>query len=154
MTKDSIHVTEHWDIKYEHSAGDTASRFLRELRDNQRVLGRKCPECERVLTPPRGFCSRCFVDTDEWVEVGPGGHIESFTVVPEDIGTGPEAPFAIAYVELDGADTSMVNEIKNIDLSDPLEVAENINIGDRVTIGFEPEEEREGRITDFHYKME
>lgn len=154
MTDDTVHVTEQWDITYDHAAGETASTFLRALQEDEQVLGRQCPECDRVLTPPRGFCSRCFVDTDDWVEVGPGGRIEAFTVVPNDLGAGPEAPFAIAYVQLDGADTAMVNEVKGLDFDDVEATAASLEIGTRVTTAFKPAVEREARITDFYYELE
>lgn len=153
MNKDTIHVPGHWDIEYDYSAGETASYFLRTLRDKEQILGKQCPECERVLVPPRGFCERCFTDTEDWVEVGPDGRIESFTVVPEDLGTGPDAPFALAYVQLDGADTAMVNLIEGLDLNDPDKAAEQLAVGTRVTAIFEPKDEREARITDFHYEL-
>lgn len=153
MNQDTIHVPGHWDIEYDHSAGETASHFLRALRDDAQILGRQCPECERVLVPPRGFCERCFVDTDEWVDVGPGGRIESFTIVPEDLGAGPQAPFALAYVQLDNADTAMVNVVKGLDLSDPEEAAEQLSVETRVTAAFKPEDERKARVTDFHYEV-
>jgi uncharacterized OB-fold protein len=148
-----LHVPGHWDIRYEHSAGETASRFLRALRDEETVLGRKCPDCERVLAPPREFCEECFVDTDEWIELGPEGRIESFTIVPRKLGAGPEAPYALAYVQFDGADTAMVNEVHGIDLDDPEKAASNLSLGTRVKAMFESPEEREGRITDFHYEV-
>lgn len=153
-TNDTIHVPGHWDIKYDHSAGEIGSRFLKTLRDEGRLIGRQCPECERVLAPPRGFCERCFVDTAEWIEIGPGGRVESFTVVPDDLGAGPDAPFALAYVQLDGADTAMVNQVKGLDLSDTEEAASQLKIGTRLTATMKPESDREGLITDFHYELE
>jgi uncharacterized OB-fold protein len=153
MSNDTIHVPGHWDIEYDYSAGETASHFLRTLRDEAQVLGRHCPDCDRVLVPPRGFCERCFVDTDEWVEVGSEGRIESFTVVPEDLGAGPEAPFALAYVQLDGANTAMVNLVEGVDAAEPAVVAEQLVVGTRVATVFDDENDREARITDFHYEV-
>jgi len=146
MTEDTIHVPGRWDIEYDYSAGETASRFLRSLRDDETVLGRQCPDCER-------FCERCYVDTDEWIEVGPEGRIESFTVIPRDLGAGPEAPFALAYVQLDDADTAMVNLVEGVDASDPQLAAETLSLGTRARTAFAPEDEREARITDFHYEV-
>lgn len=151
--QDPLQVPGHWDIRYEHSAGETASRFLRAIRDEEKLLGRKCPECERVLAPPREFCEECFVDTSEWIKLGPEGDIESFTIVPRKLGAGPEAPYALAYVKLDGADTAMVNEVEGIDLDDTDAAAQSLSMGTRVEVAFDPPEEREGRITDFHYEV-
>jgi uncharacterized OB-fold protein len=151
---ENISVPGHWDIKYNYAAGDTASRFLTELRDNERILGRECPECERVLAPPRSFCEQCFCDTTEWVEIGPGGRIEASSIIPNDLGSGPDAPYAIAYVQLDDASTAMVNMVEGVDLSDVEAAAEKLSIGSRVKAVFEPEAEREARVTDFHYELE
>jgi uncharacterized OB-fold protein len=150
---EKINVPGQWDIEYEYAAGDTASRFLTELRDNEQILGRKCLDCGRVLVPPRSFCEQCFCDTKEWVNVGPSGVIEASTIVPNDLGSGPEAPYAIAYVKLDGADTAMVNLIEGPDLSEVEAAAAKLSIGTRVKAVFEPADEREARITDFHFEL-
>lgn len=153
MTTENITIDGRWDIKYDYAAGETASHFLATSRDEGQLLGKRCPECERVLAPPRGFCERCFVDTEDWVEIGPEGRIESFTVVPRDLGAGPDAPFALAYVQLDGAHTAMVNLVEGVDASDPAAAAEDLAVGTRVKAVFDPPAEREGRITDFHYEL-
>jgi uncharacterized OB-fold protein len=150
---ENITVPGTWDINYEYAAGDTASHFLTELRDNEQILGRQCPECERVLAPPREFCEQCYCNTDEWVEIGPGGRIESFTIVPNDLGSGPEAPYAVAYVQLDGASTAMVNMVEGLDLSDVDAAAAELSIGTRVEAVFNSDAKREARITDFHYEL-
>jgi uncharacterized OB-fold protein len=153
MTDDIIHVPGRWEIDYDHSAGETASRFLRAIGEDAQLLGKRCPECERVLMPPRGFCDRCLVDTDEWVEIGSEGHIESFTIVAEDIGTGPDPPFAPVYVQLKGADTAMVNLLEGVDLSDPDDAAAELAVGTPVRAVFDEADERESRITDFHWEL-
>jgi len=147
-----ISVPGHWDISYNYSAGEVGSEFLRRLRDEQRISGRLCPVCERVLLPPRGFCDRCFVDTTEWVDVGSSGHIEAFTITTAAFLGQPEPPFAIAYVTLDGAGTAMVNFVKGVDLSNIERAAELLAIGNRVHVVWNPL--REGRITDFYYELD
>jgi len=150
MTDEAITIPGSWNIDYDYSAGETASHFLASIRDHEQLVGKRCPECERVLVPPRAFCERCFVDTDEWVDVGPEGQVESFTVIPHDLGAGPEAPFALAYVQLDDADTSVVNVVEGVDAADPEGAAEDLAIGTRLEAVFE--DDREGRITDFHFE--
>jgi len=105
-----------------------------------------------VLAPPRDFCERCFVDKTDRVEISPGGRVESFTIVPQDLGAGPDVPFALTYIQLDGAHTAMVNEVERIDLSDVEAAAEELAVRTRLEAVFEPESESEGRITDFHYE--
>jgi uncharacterized OB-fold protein len=142
-------LEEHWDITYNHALGEVASRFYEALRDQEQILGRRCPSCERVLLPPRPFCDRDFVDTTDWVEVGHEGRVEVFTVVFQTFKGLPEAPYCIAYVLLDGADTAILNYVKGIDWT-PDNVPQNIKVGDRVRAVFK--EEREGRITDFWFE--
>jgi uncharacterized OB-fold protein len=142
-------LEEHWDITYNHALGEVASRFYAALRDQKKILGRRCPSCERVLLPPRPFCDRDFVDTKDWVEAGHEGRVEVFTVVFQTFKGLPEAPYCIAYVLLDGADTAILNYVKGIDWT-PDNVPRNIKIGDRVRVAFK--EEREGRITDFWFE--
>ncbi|MGD9855957.1 MAG: Zn-ribbon domain-containing OB-fold protein [Planctomycetaceae bacterium] len=147
-----ISVPGHWDITYNYSAGVIGSEFLRRLRDEQRISGRKCPKCARVLLPARGFCDRCFVDTTEWVDAGESGTIEVFTITTDAFLGLPEPPYAIAYVLLKGASTAMVNFVRNVDLSDIERGAERLAIGNRVRVVWEPQ--RHGRITDFYYELE
>jgi uncharacterized OB-fold protein len=147
-----ISVPGHWDISYNYSAGVVGSEFLRRLRDEQRISGLRCPSCERVLLPPRGFCDRCFVDTAEWVDVGATGRIEAFTITTDAFLGLPEPPYAIAYVTLEGASTAMVNFVKGVDLSDVERGAELLAIGNKVRVFWEPE--RHARITDFYYQLD
>lgn len=142
-------LEEHWDITYNHALGEVVSQFYTVLRDEGKIMGRRCPVCERVLLPPRPFCDRDFADTTEWVEIGHEGRVEAFTVVFQTFRGLPEAPYCIAYVLLDGADTAVVNYIRGIDWT-PENVPQNIGIGDRVKVIFT--EEREGRMTDFWFE--
>jgi uncharacterized OB-fold protein len=64
-------------------AGRIGTRFLIELRDNQRIMGLRCPKCKKVYVPPKMVCSKCSVPMDEWVEVRKEGTLETFTVVNE-----------------------------------------------------------------------
>lgn len=140
-----------WRLDYSHAAGRAASRFLVALRDEGRILASPCPRCGRVRVPPRSFCEDCFVRTsDEWVEVGPGGVVEAFTVTRAEFPGYPPPPHALAYVRLDGAGTAMANFVEGLDLSDA--DGPPLAIGDRVRAVFAPE--RQARITDFHFEKE
>ncbi|MFB0561843.1 MAG: Zn-ribbon domain-containing OB-fold protein [Candidatus Lokiarchaeia archaeon] len=141
-----------WNIKYEYAAGRTATRFFREIRDNKRIMGIRCPSCGRVMVPPRDFCERCYVTASEWVECKPEGVLESFTIVAEQFEGLPEPPYVIAYVKLDGSDTAMVNFLEGVDLSNIQEAAKKLNLGSRVKVIFK--DERRGGINDFVYKLE
>jgi uncharacterized protein len=101
-------------VPYSWWAGETASRFLVSLRDDQKILGAKCSKCGVVYVPPRKNCGRCFVDINEWVNVADEGVIEAYTVVHYSHPVQPvEEPFAYALIKLDGATVSFLHLIKN-----------------------------------------
>jgi hypothetical protein len=85
------------------------------------------------------------------VDVGTSGRIEAFTITSEAFLGLPEPPYAIAYVTLDGASTSMLNFVQGADLSDIERGAELLAIGNRVNVAWKTE--RQGRITDFYYQL-
>lgn len=128
-------------MPYTWSVGETGSRFLIALRDEQKILANRCPKCGTVYVPPRKNCGGCFVDigTDDWLEISSEGVVTSFTVVRYAYALQPVAPpFAYAIIQLDGASVGFVHIIK-----DGLERLKN---GARVRAKFQ--EERSGRILD------
>lgn len=147
---DIIEIEQHWDIHYRHPAGETGSEFFRGLRE-KRVLGRRCPECRRVLVPPRGFCDRCFAATGEWVPVGPDGVLEAFTIVARKFMGMPDPPYVVAYARLRDADTALVNYLRGLDLSDIPAAAKRLAVGLPVRVAFT--ERPEGRMTDFWFEL-
>jgi uncharacterized OB-fold protein len=151
MSNELVFIPGKWEIPYHYAAGKVSSRFFVELRDNKKLLGVKCPQCSRVMMPPRGFCERCFVKADEFIEVGTEGTIQAFTITMEKWPGNPDPPFAVAYVQLDGADTAMLNYVTGLDFSDINKTAKSLEIGKRVKVIFK--EKREGQVTDFEYTL-
>ena len=143
---------ETWNITYEHALGETASWFFAQIRDNAKIYGRRCAGSGRVLVPPRAFSDQTMEPTTEWVEVGPGGRIETFTIVYEAFQNLPPPPYAFGYVLLDGADTAIGGFFKNLDLADPRAAAEVLKIGRRVKTAFAAE--RKGDILDFWFEVD
>jgi len=100
-------------VPFNYSAGPVASRFLIGLRDEKKILGLRCSGCGKVYVPPRGLCPGCFTAMDDWVEVGPEGVLDNFTVVHYSESTHPEAaPFALGLIRLDGADTCLLHLVR------------------------------------------
>ncbi len=70
------------------------SRFFKELMENKKIMGTKCPKCGMVFCPPTSDCPKCWVPT-EWVEVGPQG--DSITLLRSSIcpiyGRNGKAPY-------------------------------------------------------------
>jgi len=142
---------ETWNITYTHALGETASYFYAQIRDNAKVFGRRCAKSGRVLVPPRAFSDQTLQPTTEWVEVGPGGRIEAFSIVYEQFQNLPDPPYAFGYVLLDGADTALGGFFRGVDLKDPAKAAEALKIGTRVVTKFA--EKRTGDVLDFWYEI-
>lgn len=139
-----------WDLSYRHALGATVGRFLQGLGE-RRMLGRVCPQCERVLVPPRSYCDRCYAETTEWREVAQSGSIAMFTVIYEHFKGLPEPPYALAYVTLDGADTALVGYVRGVDLSVPAEAAKRLAVGTRAEVKFSATPT--GTVTDYWFEL-
>ena len=132
-------ITAGVNLSFNYAAGEAASRFLIALRDEKKILGTRCPSCRRVLVPARSFCPRCFVDTGEWVEVGPAGTVSAFAPVFHSL-SAESRIVSLALIRLDGADTALVHFIGEADAP---------QIGLRVVAVFA--ESRSGHILDIAY---
>ena len=144
-------IDQRWDLTYNHSADPVTAHFLRTLRDEGKVLGVRCPVCERVLAPPRPICDRDFCETSGFVELGMTGTLELFTIMYLAIAGLPEPPYVLAYVKPDGADTAIGGFLEGIDLSSTEAALARLTIGAPVTI--ELRDERQGRITDLYFRL-
>lgn len=148
---DLISIEGTWNFKYTYFAGESATRFFHELRDNRRIMGTRCTKCRRLLVPARSFCDACLAPTSEWEAVGPEGTLETFTIITAAFPGLPKPPIVMAYVTLDGADTALINIVNGVDLSDIDAAAKKLNRLPRVAVEFV--DEPLGRITDFGFRL-
>jgi uncharacterized OB-fold protein len=126
-----------------YSAGAVGSRFLIELRDNKRIMGIRCPACNRVYVPARSVCKDCFAQLNEWVEVSDKGTLLTYTVCHQPNRVQPmEPPLIYGIIQLDGADNGFVHMLGGVD-------PEQLRIGMRVQAVFK--EKREASILDIKY---
>lgn len=129
---------------YQCSVGAVGTRFFKELRDNKKILGMRCPDCNLVYFPPRSICHRCLGSLDDWVELGDEGTLITYTVTHYSEPVQPQGLPQLAYglIRLDGADTSICHLLGEVD-------PERLKIGMRVKAVFR--EERQGNIMDIRY---
>jgi hypothetical protein len=131
------------EVPYKQFVGGVGSKFLIELRDNKRIMGMRCPSCNRVYVPARSICPKCQSKMTEWVEVSDKGTLLTYTTVHYSEPIQPvEPPFVYGVVQLDGADTGLTHFIGGVDFED-------IRIGMRVQAVFK--EKREGNMLDIKY---
>jgi len=97
-------------LKYDYSAGQSASRFLRAI-ERGKLLGQRCPVDGRVYFPSRGSCPQHAVTFgDEVVELSDNGTIVTYSIVRVPSANIPLAlPYIAANVLLDGADTILMH---------------------------------------------
>ena len=138
-----INIAGSIEIGYEWSAGVAGSRFFQEIRDNKRIMSTKCPKCSRILVPPRIFCEECFVDVEEWVEVGSKGELVTFgeSYLGTD-GSKLKEPWILGIIRLDGADGGLIHYIGEAR-------PEELKIGMRMEAVFN--EKRNGNILDIKH---
>jgi len=101
-------------LDYTFTAGEATSRFLRGIAQ-KKLLGERCPVCQKVYVPPRGACPTDGVPTKEQVELGHAGIVTTFCVVNLDFtGRGVDIPYVSATVLLDGADIGIFALISEV----------------------------------------
>lgn len=104
-------------LPYSYFAGRVGSKFLTTIRDEKKIMGIKCNRCCKVFVPPRQTCDVCMEDIrDNWVDVKNTGEVTNFTVVRyNDKHLPKKAPYILAMIRLDGADTSLVHVVEGIE---------------------------------------
>ncbi|MGH2795553.1 MAG: Zn-ribbon domain-containing OB-fold protein [Actinomycetota bacterium] len=139
---EQIRIVEgHIPVRHRYTPGIAGDRFFRALRDQGKFLATPCKSCGVVYVPGRAFCERCFAALDEWVPVGPGGTLESFTTVHVDLDGRPAEPHDVGLVKLDKATTVMVHRIVSKRGVEP-------RVGARVEAVLKPKKNRTGSIDD------
>ncbi|MHA1649044.1 MAG: Zn-ribbon domain-containing OB-fold protein [Candidatus Helarchaeota archaeon] len=143
MTKEYHEIDDIIVIHYKYSFGGQ-SRFFIELKNNKQIMGTKCPKCKTVYCPPRIACAKCY-ETTEWIPLKDTGEIKVSTLVWYSTSAFIQnIPYAVGYIQLDGASTAINQGI----FSDNL-VPSKVKPGKRVRAVFK--KEREGKITDFFF---
>ena len=103
----ALHVLEY---PYKRSVGPIIGRFLTGLRD-QKIEGIRGSD-GRVLVPPVEYDPQTAAELSEFVDVGPGGVVTTWTWLDEARSNNPlQKPFAWALIKLDGADTALLHAV-------------------------------------------
>jgi uncharacterized OB-fold protein len=142
-----IRIPIEMDITFNYTAGRYFTYFYQQLKEFNRIMGTRCPQCRKVYLPPRPFCGECHRRMEEWTEVGPEGVLVGYTAIYfpfHDASTGGmrQIPFGAGLIQLDGADTALNHCLSESDVK-------RLRIGLRVRAVFK--ENREGNIGDILY---
>ena len=121
-------------LDYLYAASPEESAFYRGLNEG-RIVGQRCPTCQKVYVPPRSACPADGTPTSEEVEVSQTGTITTFCIVNVPfLGQKITPPYVSAYVLLDGADIAVLHLILGVP-------AEEVRMGMRVKAVWKPREE-------------
>ena len=121
-------------LDYMYAASPEESAFFRGLAEG-RILGQRCPKCQKVYVPPRPACPVDGVPTVEEIELGHTGTVTTFCIVNVPfLGQKIDPPYVSAYILLDGADIALQHLILDIP-------AEEVRMGLRVKAVWRPESE-------------
>jgi uncharacterized OB-fold protein len=121
-------------LAYDYAASPEETKFFLGLAEGK-LLGQRCPKCEKVYIPPRGACPVDGVPTTDEVELPDRGTVTTFCIVNVPfLGQKIEPPYVSAYVLLDGADIAFLHLILDIDAAD-------VRMGMRVEAVWKPREE-------------
>ena len=129
-------------LEYRFLASPLQVEFGAALHE-RRIIGHRCPACERVYVPLTGFCAICVVPTntqDHGVEVADRGIVTSFTVVDpiQYRGQQEKEVHALASILLDGGSGTLGQQrIAGISPND-------VRMGMRVEAVWFGEDERQG----------
>lgn len=152
---ENLYVEQIMELPFTESAGKYISKFLSKLRDEGKIIANKCPECHKIILPPKIVCAFCKIEIEDksenWVELADEGIVtdcmgiddrEIDLVTGEFVGT--ENPNI--FVRLDRGDewTIMghIAEGKDANLYPP---------GVRVKAVWKKKEERVGKLSDIMY---
>lgn len=134
-----------WHIDYRIHLGEAWSRFFHGLVAGE-IRATVCDSCNRTFVPPQSYCEHCFEPIDKWATVADVGTLHVATIVYRGFEGGPTPPYAVAGIQLDGADTLLMHHIGGIDLSDADAARAKLRRGLRVKAVWA--DERKGSIMD------
>jgi uncharacterized OB-fold protein len=137
------HWIGHMEADYVYTLGIAGERFFKEIKENDRIMGAKCPKCNVIYIPPRMYCEKCFEKLEEWVDVGKRGIVHTFTIATIDInGEKLEKPTICALIKFDGVHGGIIHKIGETD---------TVYIGMEVEAVLKPQNERKASINDIEY---
>ena len=121
-------------LNYTHSASPEESLYLRGLAEG-RLLGQRCPACDKVYIPPRGACPTDGVPTQDEVELPDRGIVTTFCIVNVPfLGQRIKPPYVAAYILLDGADIAFLHLVLGC-------AADEVRMGMRVEAVWKPRDQ-------------
>jgi len=122
------------ELDYLYAASPEESLFYSSVAEGK-LVGQRCPTCQKVYIPPRSACPADGTPTAEEVPLSDSGTITTFCIVNVPfLGQRITPPYVSAYVLLDGADIALLHLILDVP-------ADEVRMGMRVKAVWKPREE-------------
>jgi uncharacterized OB-fold protein len=122
------------ELDYVYAASPEESLFYSSVAEGK-LVGQRCPTCQKVYIPPRSACPADGTPTAEEVPLADTGTITTFCIVNVPfLGQRITPPYVSAYVLLDGADIALLHLILDIP-------ADEVRMGMRVKAVWKPKDE-------------
>lgn len=128
------------DLTYVDNMAPATLLWQQSLLDGK-LIGQRCPSCDRLFVGPRGFCCVCAIPLDEsqLEDVGDSGVVTNFTIITpvQYPGQTETEPFVRCSVLLDGTD-AVINQQSVLGIP-----ASEVRVGMHVKAEWAPPEERD-----------
>ncbi|MDA4121186.1 MAG: zinc ribbon domain-containing protein [Thaumarchaeota archaeon] len=125
-------------LHYEYTAGVAGERFLRGIKDGK-ILASRCRNCGKAYIPPKMYCVGCFVQIDDYREVGPVGTVEGLAESHVNFeGRRVDPGRTFAFITFKGVTGGLVHYVGG----------KGSKVGALVRPKFKPPEQRQGTLRD------
>jgi len=130
-------------VKNRYTYGLAGEKFFRTLKDEGKILGTYCPNCDHTYVPAAAFCERCLGKLDEWIDMGTIGDVVTYTVLNVGLDGSPlDKPEVIAFIRF--GDGGLIHHLGEIE-------PEQVEVGLMVEAVLLPASKRTGSILDIKY---
>lgn len=102
-------------LDYERPLTLATREYLDAIRE-KRIIAHRCPSCDRIYTPPKGYCPICTVPhgKDNEIELSSTGTLVSFTILnPDALHQGQESTVR-GTVQLDGSEVTITGDLPDV----------------------------------------
>jgi len=141
MMSDSAKIEGDFPVHFRYTAGIAGEKFLREIKDNGRLVAARCDSCQLNYLPPRIYCERCMSKLEEYVQIENAGIVQFYTICTQDSeGKQLPEPVNIAFVRFPSAHGGLIHRTNG-----------EVCVGDKVRTVFKPKLSRTGSILDIEY---
>ena len=141
-SEDAKHWADSIPLEFHYTAGVAGEEFLRELKDNGRLIASKCPKCKNSYVPARMYCATCFIETKDRHNITSQGEVYSFAVVDRSrSGKKLPKPAVSALVKFEGIKGGIVHLLD-------VESSKDAAIGMKVSLVLKDRSERVGSLLD------